>query len=136
MENIQNKDFPSIELPSGQPPEEYVSRIRQPYANPTPGHLPLIGVGDTTTVANDGTIDHSPFFEESLLKIFDECGLNCIQFSMDDGSTSLRKSIENCEATGVRETVRMWGFNLSRVPVPRPPYTESSIIYQQELDRL
>ena len=136
MENIQNKDFPSIELPSGQPPEEYISRIRQPYANPTPGHLPLIGVGDTTTVANDGTIDHSPFFEESLLKIFDECGLNCIQFSMDDGPTSLRKSIENCEATGVRETVRMWGFNLSRVPVPRPPYTESSILYKQELDRL
>ena len=133
MENNQNKD---LVVPSGQPPAEYVSLIRQPYANPTPGHLPLIGVGATTEVASDGNVDHTTFFEEPLLKLFDECGMNCIQHSMADGASSLRKSIENCEATGVRETVRMWSFALSIVHTPKLPFTESSYQYKQQLDAL
>ena len=81
--------FPLISLPST------LDTLQLSYVNPTPGHLPLMGIG---------TPGGGQDFSEATLRAMKDCGLNIAENMLK--ASNISKSLERAEKVGMKIMVR------------------------------
>lgn len=103
-----------------KPPENYVSTYHQPYISPTPGRFPLMAIGNSRepSIAEEEYLTKHYLTEIADLEMDADQMIQypCLDPSLPTDRQPMMYSVDNCNATGIAQILRIWGLEYPVIP--------------------